>query len=233
MKAAMQSPLVVIAMLGVLAVVAAVLGLVVARRHRRRKAGLRELAGPDPDAGTTYISPRALELQVRSLEAALAEQDTRLEAVRSEGRRLCEEHLRADRVRMGAVAQALRAAIADQPTAAGIGRLESAIGRIGVEPVFARPRLVFGSGNPAVAFAAPRPADEPARAAEPVPVAGPDEAHADQAPGVETDDTAQPPTPEPVPVRLAASSRVLPVPAPTVTAPPPKTRRRLRRPVAS
>lgn len=142
-----------------------------------------EPATATPSAGATTvegtsalsISPHALELQVRCLEATLAEQDEVLahqeRALGEQRTALDEAHRQADqqavaareteRRRVRAAVHALRDTVADVPGDVAADRVATALERLSVDAGFARPLLAPPSGaGLAVVFAAPAPAPE-------------------------------------------------------------------------
>ena len=217
-----------------------------------------EAAEPAAVADSADLSPRALQLYVRSLEAALSEQDERLDDVRRSADLQAEEVLRRDRERVRATLDVMHATLSGQPGEVAAHRIDAALARIGVEPGVTRPLLsARPSGGLVVAFGAPpapvapvvrhapAPAAEAAEAvpAPAAPVAGPAGQPLADAPvaAAAADPVADPATPDrpaaaadapaaPQPVP-PAPRRVLPVPAPPPEAAPERGRRRMRRTV--
>ena len=197
-------------------------------------------ASPDPAAPGPTMSPRALLLQVRTLEATLAEEDRRLEGVRRDSSRRAEEQIRAERERVQVTLRVLREAVAGQPGDVAAARIEVALERLGAGSGFARPLLATGASSAwAVTFAPPVPLAVPggpvpgavtvdeAAAPEHVGAAAPEDL-----PAADVDAAAGPtggPPADAVPEAPAGPPRVLPVPPLTTSAAPARKGRRLRR----
>lgn len=181
------------------------------------------------------MDPRALQLYVRSLEAALSEQDERLDDVRRDAGRRAEDVVRRDRERVRATMHAMQEVLAGLPGDVAARRIAAVTDRIGVEPSFARPLLCDAPsggitvtfGAPPAAAAPPAPARHAAPADEPDPQTPVDEYTSPLPSGDVFEDTAE--VSEPAP---PAPRRVLPVPAPPTPAAPERGRRRLRRTAA-
>ena len=177
------------------------------------------------------MDPRALQLYVRSLEAALSEQDERLDDVRRDAGRRAEDVVRRDRERLRATVHAMQEVLVGLPGDVAARRIAAATDRIGVEPTFSRPPLCDApSGGLVVTFGAPPAAvaaHAPARHAAPAVDAEPLTPIEDTSPlpsGVVSEDAVEPVS-EPAP---PAPRRVLPVPAPPTPAAPERGRRRRR-----
>lgn len=169
---------------------------------------------PEEDGASPVVSRRVLELQVRSLETALEEQQQRTEDVRLTVEGQFAVAGRRDQERAVLTVQALRGVLTDRRGVEAANRVEAALNRMGAAPSFARPVLAATpSGSPAVALRSMRPVPPLDRA--PVvqaPVAqGPVESPVAQAP-VEQAPVAQAPV-EQTPVAQA------PVESPEAQAP--------------
>ena len=111
-------------------------------------AGQPEEAGGEPgDTPRTEmeprdISPRALLLQVRSLEATLAEEDQRLDGVRRDAFSRAEEQVRREQSRVRVTLRVMRDVVAGQPGDVAAGRIEAALDRLGADPLRATPAVV-------------------------------------------------------------------------------------------
>ena len=180
------------------------------------------------------MDPRALQLYVRSLEAALSEQDERLDDVRRDAGRRAEDVVRRDRERLRATVHAMQEVLAGLPGDVAARRIAAVTDRIGVEPTFARPPLCQApSGGLTVAFGAPPAAVAPpssarhAAAVEPDPPTPAEENTSPLPSGVVSEDAAEASEPAP-----PAPRRVLPVPAPPTPAAPERGRRRRHRAAA-
>jgi hypothetical protein len=104
------------------------------------------------------ISPQALLMQVRSLEATLAEEDLRLGRVRREAAKEADDQVRREQRRVRVTMRVMRELVADQSGDAAVARMETALDRLATDTRFARPQLPpVGAGTWPVAFAAPVP----------------------------------------------------------------------------
>ena len=190
-------------------------------RRQAENAGSEPEDAPRTEMEPRDISPRALLLQVRSLEATLAEEDQRLDGVRRDAFSRAEEQVRREQSRVRVTLRVMRDVVAGQPGDVAVGRIEAALDRLGADPGFARPLL--SSGPPtawAVTFAPTLALAVPA-ASGPAPAgvhvladAGPADAVADTVAATPTE-----------------PARVLPVPPPPTPAAPTRRGRRLRRSV--
>jgi hypothetical protein len=190
---------------------------------------------PRREVAPKDISPRALLLQVRTLEATLAEEDRRLDSLREETSRRAEEQIRVGRERVQLTLRVLRVAVAGQPGDIGAARIEAALERLGSGDGFRRPVLAAGpSAAWSVAFAPPVPFAVPGRPESDDPVAPEDAAAAAPAdPAHPVVDAAAEATAEAarndVPETPAGPPRVLPVPPLSTPQAPTRRGRGLRR----
>lgn len=176
-----------------------------------------EQAPPVPGPTEAGISPQALLLQVRSLEATLAEEDLRLGRVRREAAQDAEDQFQREQRRVRVTMRVMRALVADQTGDAAVARMETALDRLATDPGFARPQLSPpASGTWAVGFAAPVPL---AAMILPGPPTAPTEP--DALPEAVPDAAA--------PAEPAGPARVLPVPPPPAPLAPARKGRRARR----
>lgn len=219
--------------------------------EHRAPATVTEEVGPEVAAAedpASDVSRRVLEMQVRSLEAALEQEQQRTQDVR----RTVEGQLavagRHDQERALLAVQALRDVLAQESGLAAANRLAAVLSRIGAAPSFTRPVLPSGrSTNRTIRLASPpAPAQVPdAAVSDPstAPVPGPSVAAtraqaAAPAPAQATPSAEAPSTEAPVPSSATPEvptgpAPVLPVPAPRPAGQSARPRRGLRRGVSA
>ncbi len=174
----------------------------------------------DPDPA---ISPQALLLQVRTLEATLAEEDLRLGRVRREAARKADEQVRREHDRVRVTLRVMRAVVADVPGQAAVARMETALDRLAVDDGFVRPQLSpVSTGTWPVVFAPPAPLAALAAAA--ADLAGAADPATEDLPG-----SAGSPVDEAARPAPAGPAKVLPVPPPPAPLVPTRKSRRARR----
>lgn len=213
---------------------------IVAGTHAAGRGGEpSDEASPVPGPSEAGISPQALLLQVRSLEATLAEEDLRLGRVRREAAKDAEDQVNREQRRVRVTMRVMRALVADQTGDAAVARMETALDRLATDSRFARPQLSPpASGTWPVAFAPPVPLASltvPAVAAATGPADVVDPASAVTVGPAGGDGALTAPTelddvPEPAaPTEPAGLARVLPVPPPPAPLVPARKGRRARR----
>lgn len=225
------------ALLTVVAASAVLLLLLQIAGHRRSTRGdvvaesvtepvLEAGVGPQDAGRPGHVPPDVLELQVRSLEEALTNQDERLDEMRRRADDRLQQLRHQDRERVRLTLVALRGRLAGEAGVVALNRIETALSRLGSEPLTGRPLLSPGpSGSSPVVLAVPVPqaALRPESSATTAPSAAPAPSPEPELPAGVPEPTldAQPPPP--------AVTKVLPVPAPVVDAVPRRGRRGNRR----
>lgn len=205
---------------------------------RARPASRPTTAHEEESGGAPSVTRRVLELQIRSLEAALEEQQHRADQLRlaAESQPVVTGLRHQERAIL--VVQALRSVVSAHPGLSAANRVEAALSRLGSSSAFVRPMLAASpSGSTAVALCSPQMVPPFPDAAEvptqltqtPAPqadFAAPDQPVHDGVEAVAAEDRETPHEPQVAPV---ASRPVLPMPAPRPTTPPTRRGRRLRR----